>query len=84
VLQDNVPGIRGMNLDAETSPIHEVLNVAWAGHEIVSDYMDDMFAFFEWPGPDEVELQPMGGITVGKSMRGGALWTKQAGLAGRK
>ena len=24
VLQENVPGIRGMSLDAETSPIHEV------------------------------------------------------------
>lgn len=63
----------------------QVLNVAWAGHEIVSDHMDEMFGFFEVPGPDDVELQPMG-VSIPKtpSLRGGALWTEGRGITGRR
>ena len=51
----------------------QVLNVAWAGHEIVSSYMDDMFAFFERPAPEDYELQPMSGLTLPKAqLRAGA------------
>ena len=58
----------------------QVLNVAWAGHEIVSGYMDDMFAFFKRPAPEDYELQPMSGLTMPKAqLRAGsppfmALW----------
>lgn len=63
----------------------QVLNVAWAGHEIVSDYMDAAFAFWERPAPDDVELQPMAGLAMPKQqLRGGALWTEQRGITGRK
>ncbi|BDA47549.1 hypothetical protein COCOBI_10-3970 [Coccomyxa sp. Obi] len=84
VLQENVPALRGVSLEAETSPIHELLNVAWAGHEIVSDYADDMFAFWERPGPDEAELMPVGGISARAKLRGGALWNEDKGLSGRR
>ncbi len=84
MLQDNVPALRGVSLEAEISPIHELLNVAWGGHEIVSDYTDDMFAFWERPGPDEAELMPVGGISANGKLRGGALWKEDKGLSGRR
>lgn len=84
MLQENVPGLRGVSLESETSPIHELLNLAWAGHEIVSDYADDMFAFWERPGPDEAELMPIGGIGASSKMRGGGSWTEDKGLTGRR
>lgn len=84
MLQENVPGIRGISLEAEVSPIHELLNLAWGGHEIVSDYTGDMFDFFARPGPDDVELNPLGGITMGTKMRGGALWAEEKGISGRR
>lgn len=34
------------SLEADTSPIFEALNVAWASHEIIGDVMDDVFAFW--------------------------------------
>lgn len=33
-----VPGIGGLRLSADESPLSELLNLAWAGHEIVSDH----------------------------------------------
>jgi hypothetical protein len=82
VLQDNVPALRGFNFEPESSPIQEVLNVAWAGHEIVSDYMDEMFEFFARPGPDGAELQPMQGLALPKSMRGASTWREDRGITG--
>lgn len=38
-------GVR-LALDADVSPLFEELNVAWAGHEIVSDVMDTVFRFW--------------------------------------
>ena len=29
-----------MNFNKDESPVFEELNVAWAGHELVSDYID--------------------------------------------
>lgn len=59
--------------------------MAWAGHEIVSDYVDDMWDFFQRPGPDEAELQPMTGVTLGNNkLRGGALWAEEKGINGRR
>jgi hypothetical protein len=84
VLQENVPGLRGVSLEAETSPVHELLNLAWGGHEIVSDYTDDMFSFFERPGPDEAELMPIGGISASSKIRGGASWAEDKGISGRR
>lgn len=81
-LLENVPAVRGLSFEPDTSPIHEVLNVAWAGHEVVSDYMGEMFEFFARPGPDEAQLQPMMGVTMPKSMRGAGTWRDDRGLAG--
>ena len=83
MLQENVPALRGFNFDPESSPIQEVLNVAWAGHEVISDYIDEMFDFFGRPGPDQALLQPMTGMNMPKSMRGVATWREDRGLAGR-
>ena len=83
VLQDNVPTLRGFNFEPESSPIQEVLNVAWAGHEVVSEYMDEMFEFFARPGPEGAELQPMQGLALPKSMRGASAWREDRGITGR-
>lgn len=83
VLQDNVPALRSFNFEPESSPIQEVLNVAWAGHEVVSDYMDEMFDFLARPGPDGAELQPMQGLALPKSMRGASAWREDRAITGR-
>ena len=83
VLQENVPALRGFDFEPDSSPIQEVLNVAWAGHEAVSDYMEEMFEFFARPGPDEAQLQPMTGVTLPKSMRGASTWREHRGRTGR-
>ncbi len=41
-------GLAGLSLEADRSAVFEELNVAWAGHEIVADVMDDVFEF--WHG----------------------------------
>lgn len=46
VLRDQVPEAHNMSLEADRSPIFEVLNVAWAGHEIISDTTDAMLDWF--------------------------------------
>ena len=44
-----LPGLAGISLVPETSPIYEELNLAWARHEIISDHLDEvkplLFAF---------------------------------------
>jgi len=44
-LRDNVAAAKTMNLNKDESPVFEELNVAWAGHELVSDHMD---AALDW------------------------------------
>jgi hypothetical protein len=40
-------GVSSWSLAPDKSGLPEVLNVAWAGHEIVSDTTRDMLGFFE-------------------------------------
>jgi hypothetical protein len=42
-----LPGASSWSLAPDKSGLSEVLNVAWAGHEIVSDSSNTMLDFFE-------------------------------------
>ncbi|KAK9862120.1 hypothetical protein WJX84_001804 [Apatococcus fuscideae] len=46
ILREAVPVTQQMNLNHDESPIHEELNIAWAGHECISDEIADVFKFF--------------------------------------
>lgn len=37
-----IPGMAGIGLDPETSPVFEELNLAWARHELISDHLDEV------------------------------------------
>lgn len=37
-----LPGLAGLDLQPETSPIFEELNLAWARHELISDHVDEV------------------------------------------
>mmetsp|Transcript_11849 Transcript_11849/g.22613 ORF Transcript_11849/g.22613 Transcript_11849/m.22613 type:complete len:397 (-) Transcript_11849:144-1334(-) len=54
--------VEGDNLGPDESNIAEILNVAWASHEITSDFMNETLDFLEARGePDILEqLQPHG------------------------
>lgn len=41
-----VPGCEDMNLEADASYMAEVMNLAWAQHEYVSDAMGEVLDFF--------------------------------------
>ena len=45
-LRENVASGKSMSFKMDESPVFEVLNVAWAGHELVSDYMDECLDWF--------------------------------------
>lgn len=45
-LRERVPEIKSINLNKDESPVFEVLNVAYASHELVSDYTDEVLAWF--------------------------------------
>ena len=45
-LRENVASSKNMNLNKEESAVFEELNVAWAGHELVSDHISDAFDWF--------------------------------------
>ena len=41
-LRDHVPSTKTMNFNKDESPVFEELNVAWAGHELVSDHINEV------------------------------------------
>lgn len=45
-LRENVSSSKTMNFIKDESPVFEELNVAWAGHELVSDHMDNALDWF--------------------------------------
>lgn len=45
-LRENVAACKSMSFKADTSPVFEELNLAWAGHELVSDYTDACLDWF--------------------------------------
>lgn len=51
-----MPGVSAMGgLQADKSPLSELLNVAWAGHEIVSDYTRPALRWLEAGGRADME-----------------------------
>lgn len=47
LLKQHVPATKQMNLKVDESVIHEELNLAWAGHELISDNISSIFEFFQ-------------------------------------
>ncbi|DBA66909.1 TPA: hypothetical protein ACH3X2_002029 [Trebouxia sp. C0005] len=47
LLKQHVPATKQMNLKVDESVIHEELNLAWAGHELISDNISSIFKFFQ-------------------------------------
>lgn len=47
LLHQHVAATKQMNLKHDESSIHEELNLAWAGHELVSDNISSVFEFFQ-------------------------------------
>lgn len=45
-LREGVTGWRAVVFKMDESPVFEELNVAWAGHELVSDYTDTVLDWF--------------------------------------
>lgn len=45
-LRENVTGWRAATFKMDESPVFEELNVAWAGHELVSDHTEAMLDWF--------------------------------------
>ncbi len=37
-----IPGLAGISLEPESSPMFEELNLAWARHELISDHLDEV------------------------------------------
>ena len=38
----SVPGLAGVSLEPEKSPVFEELNLAWARHELISDGLNEV------------------------------------------
>jgi len=47
VLQGAIPELKDVNLEADESSISEVMNVAWASHEITSEFIAQTLRFFD-------------------------------------
>lgn len=47
LLKQHVPAAKKMNLNVDESTVHEELNLAWAGHELISDNISSVFQFFQ-------------------------------------
>lgn len=51
LLKQHVPATKQMSLKHDESAVHEELNLAWAGHELISDNISTVFEFFQSQSP---------------------------------
>lgn len=49
------PVVGGMSLEADVSPLAELLNVAFARHELTSDHTDAALAWLEAHGKESID-----------------------------
>lgn len=70
-----VPGLGGVSLEAEASPIFEELNLCWARHELISDGLDEVLPLVtSLPGP--TRLLSLLGCIAGAPWRRKLSWAE--------